>query len=366
MTLPSNAEAPMEDPAGHGPVMQAPELGAASLPDQLCSSRSHSWLASFGGLLCSLIVNTGVAGEVSDDPQQTLNRMARAAQMLNYDGTFVYRNGATMQSMRIIHRSGNSSKGERERLVALSGAAREVIRDRERVTCILPDRQSVVVAKSREGRFPHSKLFQTGSGFTKYYTLRVDRGERIAGRHTRLVSVDPHDRFRYGYRLWMDRDTGLLLKSELVDEHGNILEQMVYTNIDLPESISDELLEPEISGAGYTWYRDEAGESGATQSNAAPTWYPGWLPDGFDLADLARDSILASRDPVEHLMFSDGLASVSIFIERLDSTSEPLDGLDSMGAMNAYGTMVDDLQITVVGEVPAATVERVAASIAKR
>ncbi len=315
-------------------------------------------LAILGGWLCAIYTHASVAGDTSDNARQSLDRMARAAQTLNYDGTFVYRNGSTMQSMRIIHRSGD--EGERERLVALSGAAREVLRDRERVTCILPDRQSVVVAKSRPRDFPHSKLFESNAGFARFYTLSVHGGERIAGRHTSLVAVDPHDRFRYGYRIWMDRDTGLLLRSELINERGEIVEQLVYTNIDLPARIPDELLEPAISGAGYTWYRDEEAKPGAAATtNAEPNWYPGWLPDGFELRERTHDL-------VEHLVFSDGLASVSVFIERLDTTSKPLDGLDSMGALNAYGSMVGEFQITVVGEVPAATVERVGASITRR
>lgn len=323
------------------------------------------WLSALSGLLCVVFTNTSVAGEISGSPQQSLDRMARAAQTLNYDGTFVYRNGATMQSMRIIHRF--DDEGERERLVALSGAAREVIRDRERVTCILPDRQSVVVAKSRPRTFPYSKLFEPGTGFSRFYALSAERGERVAGRHTQLVTVDPHDRFRYGYRLWMDRDLGLLLKSELIDEQGEIVEQLVYTNIDLAASIPDELLEPTISGAGYTWYNDDRSESVvASAADSEPGWYPGWLPEGFELSDVARDPILASRDPVEHLVFSDGLASVSVFIEQLDAASEPLAGLDTMGAVNAYGRMVEDYQITVVGEVPAVTVERVSRSIERR
>lgn len=320
---------------------------------------SRAWL---GGLLCALFSSPSVAGAADDDPQQSINRMVQASQTMNYDGTFVYRNGATMQSMRIIHRFG--ADGERERLVALSGAAREVLRDRERVTCILPDRQSVVVAKSRPRSFPHSKLFESDAGYAGFYTLSVHGGERIAGRHTKLVAVNPHDRFRYGYRLWMDLDTGLLLKSELINEHDEVVEQLVYTNIDLPAVISDKLLEPEISGAGYTWYRDDEVAPAAT--GGEPGWYPDWLPDGFALNNHTRDTILSSSDPVEHLVFSDGLASLSIFIERLDTASKPLAGLDSMGAVNAYGSMLDGFQITVVGEVPAATVERVAGSIAKR
>ena len=323
------------------------------------------WLPALSGLLCAVFANTSVAGEISGNPQQSLDRMARAAQELNYDGTFVYRNGATIQSMRIIHRGGG--EGERERLVALSGAAREVIRDSERVTCILPDSQTVVVAKSRPRTFPYSKLFASDTGFSSFYVLSAERGERVAGRHTQLVTVDPHDRFRYGYRLWMDRDLGLLLKSELIDERGEIVEQLVYTNIELPASIPDELLEPAISGAGYTWYNDDRSEPvSAAAADSEPGWYPGWLPDGFELSEVARDPILASRDPVEHLVFSDGLASVSVFIEQLDAASEPLAGLDTMGAVNAYGRMIEDYQITVVGEVPATTVERISRSIVRR
>jgi sigma-E factor negative regulatory protein RseB len=339
-------------------------LTSANLPAFSGQLRDRAWIPALLGLLCSLVTNAGVAGQSNEDPRASLERMARAAQTLNYDGTFVYRNGATMQSMRIIHRSVDD--GERERLVALSGAAREVIRDTERVTCILPDRQSVVVTKSRPRQFPHSRLLESGAGFAQYYTLLVQRGERIAGRHTKMLSVMPHDRFRYGYRLWMDRDTGLLLKSELINEHDEIVEQLVYTHIELPEHIPDALLEPEISGAGYTWYRDKPAGASSAGGSSEPHWYPGWVPDGFVLREHAQDAILDSRDPVEHLVFSDGLASVSVFIERLDTASQPLDGLDSVGAVNAYGSMAGDLQITVVGEVPAATVERVAMSISRR
>ena len=145
---------------------------------------------------------------------------------------------------------------------------------------------------------------------------------------------------------------GLLLKSELIDEQGEIIEQLVYTNIDLPASIPDDLLEPAISGAGYTWYNDD--QSAPVTASAADS-EPGWTRAGLRGLRAERGgagSDPASRDPVEHIVFSDGLASVSVFIEQLDAASEPLSGLDTMGAVNAYGRMVEDYQITVVGEVP--------------
>ena len=338
-----------------------PELAPGGLAADPGERRSRCRWSALGALLFGFAGHAASGGEVATDPQATLDRMARAAQTLNYDGTFVYSNGGKMQSMRIIHRA--EKDGERERLVALSGAAREVLRDRERVTCILPDSQSVVVAKSRPRDFPHSPLFDPGTGFARFYTMSIGYGERIAGRHTQLVTVEPRDRYRYGYRLWMDRETGLLLKSELVDENGEVAEQLVYTHIELPESIPDALLEPEVSGAGYTWYRDA---SGTAERGARPAGEPAWLPEGFDMSNHARDPILESRTPVEHLVFSDGLASLSVFIERLDEAATPLRGLDSMGAVHAFGSVVNGYQITVVGEVPAATVTRVAESMARR
>ena len=350
MTPPASAE-----PAGQEPFAAVLECGPTR-----ATSTSKVWKSVLGGVLCAACTNASVAGNAASDAQARLERMAHAAQTLNYDGTFVYRNGTTIETMRIIHRA--NEEGERERLVAMSGAAREVVRDGERVTCIYPDNRSVVVAKSRPRTFPHSRLLQSGNGFERYYALSVHEGERIAGRQTELVEVQPKDRFRYGHRLWLDRDTGLLLRSELIGEQEEIIEQLVYTNIELPATISDELLEPATSGAGYTWYRDEQGAPGA-EPDAPSSWRTGWLPDGFELRNRAKNPIMKSRTPVEHLVFSDGLASVSVFIEQLDTAGKPLDGLSSMGAVNAFGSMVNGYQVTVVGEVPAATVERVAGAI---
>jgi len=323
-----------------------------------------------GALLCAITVGAlpalTTAGETQGDARQWLEKMTRAAQTLNYDGTFVYRKGDSMESMRIIHRY--DDEGERERLVAQSGAAREVVRDNRSVTCILPDDEAVVVAKRRAQKLAPGKILDGEEELSRHYDLRVHEGERVAGRSTKLVVVEAMDEFRYDYRLFVDEQTGLLLKSELVGPDGEPREQIVYTNITMPDTIPDELLEPETSGEGYTWYRNEAaaGPETETTEGESSAWKPGWLPPGFELHDRARDPILSSRDPVEHLVYSDGLASVSLFIERLEDAKDRLNGRSAMGAVNAFGRMVGEHQITVVGEVPAATVERIGRSIRQR
>ncbi|MDX1527862.1 MAG: MucB/RseB C-terminal domain-containing protein [Gammaproteobacteria bacterium] len=303
------------------------------------------------------------AGTWSERPaSEWLEKMARASQSLNYDGTFVYRNGDRMESMRIIHRA--TPGGERERMFSLTGAAREVLRDSEKVTCILPDNRSVVVTKSRP-RSVTLRVFDPQDGFAKHYDLSSQPGERVAGRKTALIKVKPKDEYRYGYRLWLDRVTGLLLKSELVGDGGRALEQIVYTDIKMPAYIPDELLEPAISGEGFTWYTDSDPMTPAAMENAN-AWSVGWLPRGFEMTDRVIDPSSLSRMPIEHLVYTDGLASVSVFIERLSSAAEGIDGHSNMGAINAYGRVLGDHQITVVGEVPSITVERVADSVQRR
>ncbi|MDX1513133.1 MAG: MucB/RseB C-terminal domain-containing protein [Gammaproteobacteria bacterium] len=297
-----------------------------------------------------------------ESAQRWLEKMAEAFQTLNYDGTFVYRNGDRMESMRIIHRA--SPDGERERMFSLTGAAREVLRDRDKVTCILPDDRSVVVAKSRP-RSVALHIFDPRDGFAKFYRLSAHPGERVAGRETALVSVQPLDEFRYGYRLWLDRVSGLLLKSELVNQAGGALEQIVYTQIRMPAHIPDSLLEPAISGEGFTWYTDDRA-TGKRADAGNDGWTVGWLPEGFRMSDWAYDPTGSSRTPVEHLVYTDGLASLSVFIERLDDAKERLDGHSSMGAINVFGRVAGDFQVTVVGEVPEATVERVGLSVTPR
>jgi sigma-E factor negative regulatory protein RseB len=320
-----------------------------------------------GSLLLGVALTVGPHGAgagtwIERPASEWLEKMATAAHSLNYDGTFVYRNGDRMESMRIIHLA--TPNGERERMFSLTGAAREVLRDNEKVTCILPDNQSVVVAKSRP-RSVTLRVFDPKEGFARHYALSSQPGARVAGRKTAFIKVTPKDEYRYGYRLWLDRVTGLLLKSELVGDGGRALEQIVYTDIKIPATIPAELLEPAISGEGYTWYTD-SGSKTAASWDVSSDWTVGWLPDGFEMSEGVLDPASLTRTPIEHLVYTDGLASVSIFIERLSSATEPIEGHSNMGAINAYGRVHDDHQITVVGEVPSITVERVADSVQRR
>ena len=298
-----------------------------------------------------------------------LDRMVHASRSLDYIGTFVYRNGSMIRSMKIIHRA--DAGGSHERLVALSGVAREVIRDGERVTCIFPDDRAVVITRRRPGRLYPSTAFDPevaiDSAIGEFYALTSDGAERVADREANVISVRPKDRYRYGLRLAIGRETGLLLKLELLDGDSTALEQIVYTHLELPESIPDEALKPRISDAGFTRYEAGAPE-GTGHDSAARTqeWTIGWLPAGFRKTDESYGRIRPGGDAVDHRVYSDGLASLSIFIEPALDAGDRIEGLSSVGAVNAFSRVIDEYQLSVVGEVPGIAVERVAESIRKR
>lgn len=322
-------------------------------------------------LLAALAVGSTAphAADGRGEVRALLDRMVQASRSMNYVGTFVYRNGSTLQSMRIIHRA--DERGGRERLVALSGAAREVIRDGQRVTCILPDDRAVVVTRRRPGRLSPSTVFGSevaiDPNVMDLYSLSSDGTERVADREALVMDVRPRDRYRYGFRLAVDRESGLLLKSELRDGGGMVLEQIVYTHLELPRTIPDEALEPGISDAGFTRYEiADTGSAGDDSATWAEAWTIGWLPAGFRMTDKSFDPIRTGHNPVDHRVYSDGLASLSIFIERGVGAGDRLEGRSSVGAFNAFGRVVDGYQISVVGEVPGVTVEKIAASVAKR
>ena len=325
-----------------------------------------------GATLLATLSAGASAPHAADDPGEVrglLDRMVRASRSLDYIGTFVYRNGSTIQSMKIIHRA--DTNGSRERLVALSGAAREVIRDGKRVTCILPDDQSVVIAKRRPSRlYPYTAFgpeIAIGSDIAEFYSLSSDGVERVADREATVIDVRPKDQYRYGFRLAVDHETGLLLKLEFLDNEMTALEQIVYTHLDLPESIPDAALKPRISDAGFTRYEADAAHGAGSGSTArTQEWAIGWLPAGFRMANESYGPIQPGRDSVDHRVYSDGLASLSIFIEEGIDSSDRIEGLSSVGAVNAFSRIIDDFQLSVVGEVPEITVEKVAQSIVKQ
>ena len=319
------------------------------------SARCCVWLI---GLLAA------AACTAADEQAQTLLRdMHAATRELNYDGIFVYQRGAQLETMRLVHM--NDAGTVRERLISLSGPAREVIRDGTRVTCLFADDAAAMEKKGR----PHGLI---SIGFSApvetlraNYRFAVEGIERIANRAAQVVNVMPHHDDRYGYRLWIDISSKLLLKSMILGRGGRVLEQMQFAQITLLEAADPALLQPEIADNGFTWRTDREDDDAAAVARQWTGWRVDWLPVGFDLEETNIEPMATNHTLLGQLVYSDGLAMVSVFIEELRQDEVPLQGHSARGAVNAFSRVDDQHQITVVGELPLPTVRQIAASVAR-
>jgi sigma-E factor negative regulatory protein RseB len=316
--------------------------------------RQPAALATFLFILSPVVHATEAAYE-------WLAKMNQATRELTYDGTFVYQHDDSLEAMRVIHRVEDGVV--QERLVSLNGAAREVIRDNQQVTCYLPDRQSVFVEHrlARENKFPII-LPERVKDLKKNYGIHLGKTGRVTGREAQLVVINPHDDYRYGYHLWADIETGLLLKASLVDHKGTMLEQFMFTQLNIGHPIDPRDLEPAVAGEGLAWYSGDTMET--SDSKPPPEWLVERLPRGFTLTDRIMRKNPTRNGRVEHLVYSDGLAAVSVFIEETgQDTKSAMIGSSRMGAVHAFGNIVNGRQVVVVGEVPAVTVALIGKSV---
>ena len=307
--------------------------------------------------VCLVFSTAALAGDAAHDWLMKINQAAR---MLDYEGVFVYQHETQLEAMRIVHKVENGEA--HERLVSLNGAPREIIRNQREVTCYWPDKNSVMVEfrKADKQTFP-AILPERIQGLDDYYAIRLGNVERVTGRPAQLVIVKPVDQYRYGYHLWADKETGLLLKADLLDTQGKILEQFMFTHINIGTKIPASALAPGVVGKGMVWHKEDEALK-ATPAKAG--WTAAKLPKGFRLsAHISRHTLMRKR-PVEHLVYTDGLAAVSVFVEKRDENSKPfMLGPSRMGAVNALGSRVDDYQITTVGEAPAETIALIGGSV---
>ena len=294
-------------------------------------------------------------------PTGWLERMDQALTTRNYDGTFSHWQGGRVEMLRIIHRVQDGTVSER--LASLDGSGREFIRTGASLTCYLPDRRTVLV----EQRPPEESLvsFPTVNDQTaSFYDIREVGHTRLNRRDTHIIAVSPKDEYRYGYRLWVDESTAMPLKSQLVDAHGQVIEQIVFASLTLSSRIPDSAFRPEISTEGFRWLHNDAAphlQPGA----AALAWSVTSLPPGFRMTVRSAQVLPGSAGAVDHLVFTDGFASVSVFVERQPAPSgQPLvPESATVGSSSAFSTVVDGHKITAVGEVPPATVRYIAGQL---
>ncbi|HEX5693726.1 MAG TPA: MucB/RseB C-terminal domain-containing protein [Arenimonas sp.] len=278
-----------------------------------------------------------------------LARVGPALRGLDYQGTLVVVADGRVDTLRVFHRVDEGR--ERERLVALSGPPREVIRDGSRVMCIGTGQAPVAYDMGQAGRWSEALAISEAVGLDGYQARLGGHG-RIAGHAVQRIEVRATDPWRYGYRLWLEQSTGLPLRVDLLDGAGSSIEQVAFTDIALGKRPADEDLAPSTP-AGL----ERVSPLPPATAARSHGWHVPAPPSGFRL----RATRPLPDDGV-HLLYSDGLASVSVYVERV-GTGLRGDARRQRGAVHARSFWLDGWQVLAIGKVPAATVDRFARTV---
>lgn len=291
-------------------------------------------------VLCALlfaVAATAAGAAAADPPEAWLARMSRALATREYTGTFVYTHGGRIDTMRVVRTIGPN--GPRDEVVSLSGEPRGVVRENGELRST-GNGVTTTVSSAPMALFRVAPVELLGAA--GHYRLSVLGEDRVAGYPTTVVEARPTDASRYGYRLWIERDSGLLLRSALAATDGNTIEQLVFTTLELgPEAADAPAPEAEPPAAELPGPR-------FTQP----------LPAGFRLV-----AVQPEQNGRRHYVYSDGLANVSLYVEPVTPNLEAITGALQRGAINLFGHVARDRQIVVVGDVPAGTAQRIAVTL---
>ena len=299
------------------------------------------------------------APAIADPAMDWVQKMSMAMRELSYRGNFVYLHENQLESMRISHYK--DENGEKERLISLNGEAREVIRDNQNLTCIWPSSRKVVVDFSRKNTFPPIFIPEDIARLEKYYEMKLLGKDRIAGMNTVVVHINPRDEFRYGIKFWINEQNALMMKSSLINEEGEVVEEVMFTSLKLFDGDEKLVVDtmPKIDES-FSLVRYHSGDSSGSFA-ADNSWQLSAAPGGFWRESVLKRQIPGTDNFVHQMVYTDGLASLSIFIEK--QTSATTSGMSSMGAVNAYIRILNNHSVTAIGEVPAITVKQLAESV---
>lgn len=270
-----------------------------------------------------------------------LNRASVAAKQLNYSGVYVYQHGEHVEVMRVSHR--RDASGEQEKIEVLEDVPRQFLRVDKDVYCQLPDGKTVRMEKNTTRRFFPALLGDNPESLQRYYTIKLAGSERVAGLNCQVVTLEPRDGYRHGYKLWLDKRTGLPLKSRTVNSNGGVVSMFVFSEIQIGRALDAQIFRQDLAGKKIVM--------ASIDRPPSPIWDVS-APPGYALVLEATRPLPGKKMPVSHWVFSDGLSALSVFIEPDSESSGNFQGLSAEGAMSVYSRQLDGHKITTLGEVP--------------
>lgn len=320
------------------------------------------WLIVLLGLSGAAHASGAAAGP--DDGMAWLKKMAQASRQLNYSGTIVYQHRDHVETSRVVHYV-NAAGGEFEKLETLDGPPREVIRSNDHVICYLPAARTVLIEERNHNsrNFP-ALLPESLPGISESYEVRKEEADRVAGHDCQWIALVPRDDLRYGRRFCAEVGSGLPLRAQTLDPKGERIESFAFTQVTIGGSFNRDRVKSKYAqkSRAQHWRIDRSGVTPAAATPADTGWMLTSRLPGFRKVMEAKRSIGGRSGAVSQIVFSDGIAAVSVFVEPMPS-EEPAPALSYQGAVNIYKRPHGNHVVTVLGEAPAATIMQIANSL---
>lgn len=308
-------------------------------------------LAAYGG---SAGADTGA------NAMAWLKKMTGATRHLNYSGTFVYHHSNDVKTSRVTHFV--DASGEYEKLETLDGPSREIVRTNDTVVCYLPDSSTILVEKRNNKSELAGLLPEQSAALADNYAIRKGEVERVANFDCQWIVLEPKDNLRYGHRFCAEVATGLLLRAQTISEDGKLVESFAFAQLKIGSGVTKDMVKSKYAVKSQGWTIDRSGQQPGESSDDTG-WEVKSQPAGFRKLVEMKRSIARLPAQVSHIVYSDGLAAVSVFIEPLPNPRPAGPTLLHQGGVNIYSRPVADRLVRVVGEAPAATVQQIGDSV---
>lgn len=312
-------------------------------------------------LFILLLVSAALNARADDESHwQILQKAAVAAHALSYQGIFVCQSGGQAKSVQLKHLF--DGQHEFARSVVLDGAPREMLNQNGNLVIYNQKNEKVIIEKRRGHHMFPAVLPIEISTIKQNYSLRTGQTERVAGRAVKTLLLEPKDQFRNRHQIWIDDEYGLILKFLTFNQRNDAIDNVAFSQINLFNTVDLDWFKPQIETNKHYVMEEN---SPTIDHNPSPHWQLKELPAGFSKIDQMVRKIPGKPIPVTHIVFSDGLASISLFIEQFSAGAKAKvrTGANMVGHTSVYVRTAGFLQITAVGEVPPVTTAHIANAV---
>jgi sigma-E factor negative regulatory protein RseB len=292
-----------------------------------------------------------------------LQRAAQAARQASYEGVYVHTNGDRISTVRVTHITGAGE--EHERIEPLDGPdTLEIVRRNDEMYCRFPDAKTVRLDPRITNRFFPGILAAPAETIAASYDVKLGKTERVLGYECQWIRLDPKDGLRFPQRVCSEMNSGLVLRAKVLNGERQVIEQYSFTDLKLGPQVGRTDLKSIFRARNRQWLSDGSPRDEA--SNAETGWAVTRAPAGFNKVAELKRTLPGRSQPVSQIVLTDGLATLSVFVEPNPSPPRTAEASSEDGTTTFFVRPMGDQLVTVLGEVPLATAQQVARSVSRR